>query len=132
MFEYHGWVTIQSSAGDEDDEDVVGAHNTVSAVVRESGLGTGSVELRMVNGMSQLRVSGFANHRAGEGQEIIELFGRIGKLAPGSYGLLYFRDDEDRDGKANEFQVLVMKRGTVSQNSDPFLSPCVPEIEDAD
>ncbi|WP_433151928.1 Imm7 family immunity protein [Actinomadura nitritigenes] len=126
MFEYHGWLTIQSSAGDEEDEDLLAAHNVVDRVVRESGLGT----LRMVNGMSQFHISGFVNHRAGEGQEVVDLFQYVGKLAPGSYGLLYIRDDEDAGGRVNEFQALVMKRGTVSQHPDPFLSPCIPEIED--
>src|SRR5690348_3479590 len=98
-------------------------------MVRDLNLGTGSVELRMVNGMSQLHMSGFANHRAGEGQEMVDLFQHVGKLAPGSYGLLYIRDDEDAGGRNNEFQVLVMKRGAVPERSDPFLSPCIPEIE---
>ncbi|MCO5968955.1 Imm7 family immunity protein [Actinoallomurus soli] len=66
----------------------------------------------------------------GEGQAVIDTFRRVGEVAPGSYGVLYLRDDEDPTGKANESQVLVMRHGLVSQQSDSFLSPCVPMIED--
>lgn len=132
MFEYHAWITVQHSAGDEDDADLAAAHARVEKELESLCGGTGLVDLRWVNGMSQLHISGFLNHRSGEGQGVIDTFHRVGQVAPGSYGVLYMLDDEDPNGKNNEFQVLVMRRGQVTQASDAFLSPCVPLIEDAD
>jgi hypothetical protein len=132
MFEYHAWITVQHSAGDEDDADLRAAHARVEKELESLHGGTSLVNLRWVNGMSQLHISGLLNHRSGEGQSVIDTFHRVGQVAPGSYGVLYMLDDEDPNGKNNEFQVLVMRRGQVTQTSDAFLSPCIPLIEDAD
>jgi hypothetical protein len=132
MFEYHAWVTVQYSAGDEEDTDLKAAHDQVAVELERLRGGTSLVNLRWVNGMSQLHISGFINHRSGEGQEVIDSFHRVGEVAPGSYGALYMFDDEDPGGKRNEFQVLVMRRGRVTQEADRFLSPCIPMIEDED
>ena len=74
-----------------------------------------------VNGMAQLHISGFINHRGSEGQPVIDTFERVGEIAPGSYGLMYFRDDEDPGGRFNEFQVIVMRRGKTFTAADSFL-----------
>lgn len=132
MFEYHAWVTVQSSAGDEEEADLQRAHDRTAAELGRLAGGTSLVNLRWVNGMSQLHISGFLNHRSGEGQEVIDTFRRVGEVAQGSYGVLYMRDDEDLDGRRNEFQILVMRRGRVTSESDHWLSPCVPVIEDED
>lgn len=130
MFEYHGWVTVQSSAGDEDD---AATDEAVRRVERELGVLAslpGLVDIRTVNGMTQVHLAGFTNHRGGQGDAVVEVFRRIGLVAAGSYGLLYVRDDEDSDGRGNEFQVRVMRRGVITDASDRFLSPCIPAIED--
>lgn len=50
---------------------------------------------------------------------------------PGSWGLLYERDDETTlPPGPNAFRVTVLARGELSVRSDPFLSPCIPVIED--
>lgn len=130
MFEYHAWVTVQHSAGDEDDADLKAAHARVEEELEPLQGGTSLVNLRWVNGMTQLHLSGLLNHRSGEGQNVIDTFYRVGQVAQGSYGVLYMLDDEDPSGKNNEFQVLVMRRGRVAQQADHFLSPCIPMIED--
>lgn len=63
---------------------------------------------------------------------MLEFFRWIGTIAPGSYGLLYYWDDEDSRGAEyrNQYRVLVMTRGTVAEQADPFLSPCEPTIDD--
>jgi hypothetical protein len=130
MFEYHAWVTIQHSAGDESDAELRAAYRKVEQELEALHGGTGLVDLRWVNGMSQLHLSGFLNRRAGEGQDVIDAFFRLGLVARGSYGIFYMLDDEDPSGKNNEFQVLVMRRGDITQQPDHFLSPCIPVIED--
>jgi Immunity protein 7 len=130
MFEYHAWVTVHSSPGDEEDADLKAAFDATEREVQPLQGGTTEASLRWVNGAAQLHISGFLNHRSGEGQQVIECFQRIAKVAPGSYGVLYIRDDEDSSGRNNEFQVVVMRRGAIFAAADNFLSPCVPVIED--
>ncbi|WP_405495462.1 Imm7 family immunity protein [Nocardia sp. NBC_00511] len=130
MFEYHGWVTVQSSAGDEDEAAADDAVRRVEGELGALASLPGLVDIRTVNGMTQVQLAGFTNHRGGQGETVVEVFRRIGLVAAGSYGLLYVRDDEDPHGRGNEFQVRVMRRGAISDASDQFLSPCIPEIED--
>ncbi|GAM51078.1 hypothetical protein NS07_v2contig00200-0009 [Nocardia seriolae] len=132
MFEYHGWVTVQSSAGDEEESARDRAHQAAEQELRNLSSAPGLADIRTVNGMSFVHISGFSNRRAGSGDLAIDTFRNIGKVAPGSYGLLYFRDDEDRGGRNNEFQVLAMRRGEVVEQHDTLLSLCIPVIEDAD
>ncbi|SFC86287.1 Immunity protein 7 [Ruminococcus albus] len=83
---------------------------------------------RYVNGGSFLDVLHCSNHRTPEADEIISVFTEISKAADGSYGVIYLRDDEDKNN-CNEFQVFVFKHGTCSKVSDNKLSPCIPQIE---
>jgi hypothetical protein len=130
MFEYHAWITVHSSPGDEDESDLNTAFDAVERETQPLQGGTTEINLRWVNGMAQLHMSGLLNHRSGEGQQVIETFERIAKAAPGSYGVLYIRDDEDPNGRNNEFQAIIMRRGTTVAAIDNFLSPCIPAIED--
>ncbi|MGQ4615167.1 Imm7 family immunity protein [Nocardia sp. R7R-8] len=130
MFEYHGWTTVQHSAGDESGAQFEGAYRATEEIVRCLRSGQGMVDTRIVNGSAQLHLAGLLNHCGTEGKEIIDSFRKIGTVAPGSYGVMYIWDDEDRSGLINEFQVMVMKRGQVTVVRDTHLSPCVPAIED--
>jgi hypothetical protein len=130
MFEYHAWLTIHSSAGDEEEEELRAAVSATERQLQPLRGGTTDISLRWVNGMAQLHMSGFLNHRSGEGQQVIETFERIGKAAPGSYGVLFARDDEDPNGRQNEFQIFVMRRGSTQAAPDSLLSPYIPVVED--
>jgi hypothetical protein len=130
MFEYHAWLTIHSSPGDEAEEDLQAAVSAAERELQPVQGGTTDISLRWVNGMAQLHMSGFLNHRSSEGQQVIEVFERIGQIAPGSYGVLFARDDEDPDGHQNEFQILVMRRGSILAVPDRLLSPYIPIVED--
>ncbi|MET9949950.1 Imm7 family immunity protein [Streptomyces sp. NPDC006339] len=128
MFEYHGWITIRETAGDDDDDvrlrrivDELRLH-----VARMSG--PYLLDLRWMNGEPFLHVGGNANHRPSD--DVIELFEHVAAVAPGSYGLLHIRDDED-PGHENDVQVLRLARGTVTRHTETLLSPCVPQLEDA-
>ena len=64
---------------------------------------------------------------------MVNLFQYIAKIAPGSYGLLYIRDDEDHlrgNDYENCFRVWRLCRGTLIELDDPFLSPAIPVVED--
>ncbi|MBH0777000.1 Imm7 family immunity protein [Nocardia bovistercoris] len=130
MFEYHGWVTVQHSASDESDAQLEGAYRAAEDIVRSLMSGRGLADIRIVNGVAQVHLAGFLNRRGCEGEEVIDSFCGIGTVAPGSYGMMYIRDDEDRSGLGNEFQVLVMRQGVTAVVRDTHLSPCIPMIED--
>lgn len=132
MFEYHGWITVQSSAGDETDQENDAAHAAAAAILQSLQSAPGLADIRKVNGSTQVHIAGLANRRSGQGEEVVEAFVGIGRVAPGSYGVLYVHDDEDASGHENEFQVIVMRRGESYSKSDEYLSPCIPVIEDAE
>ena len=57
--------------------------------------------------------------------------GTLGKIAEGSYGLLYIWNDED-SRNYNSFIVHRLARGKVQILQDAMLSPVVPILEDED
>ncbi|OPC76934.1 hypothetical protein B4N89_40780 [Embleya scabrispora] len=131
MFEYHGWINVQESAGagaDDDDFDDGRLREIVEGIerrIREID-SPYLLDLRWMNGQVFVHVGGFPNHRDAE---IVGFFQEIGERAPGSYGLLHVRDDED-PARENEVLVIRMVRGRVTEHSEPLLSPCIPLLED--
>ena len=85
-------------------------------------------ELKVINAQYMASSAGFANHRSPDVEAVIELFEEIAKRATGSYGLLYIWDDENINFD-NEFRVGKLARGKFKFLQDPFLSPCIPTIE---
>ncbi len=70
------------------------------------------------------------NHRSEDVHEVFELLELITRKAPGSYGLLHLKDDEDPEGRDNEFVIYKMHRGKLDSTFDSLLSPCQPTITD--
>jgi hypothetical protein len=135
VFEYHGWVCIHATAAVEDfledfDEQAVIDRLWAWLEPRLSGLPY-LADLRWMNGTPFLHVSGKPNHRGRLGDEILEIFRQVGRLAPGSYGLLYIWDDED-PRFMNHFRVYRLVRGEVTEHPDHLLSPAIPTLEDED
>jgi len=88
-------------------------------------------EIQNFNGEHVLHLNGCPNHRSACGPALDALLGWMARAAPGSYGLLYWRDDEgDTPAGSNNFQVTVLAQGTLTVRLDPFLSPRVPTLED--
>lgn len=92
----------------------------------------GILDIQVVNASYHVIVSGYTNHRAQDAEEIFELYQYVAELSPKAYGLLYIWDDEDPNGLTNEFQVFVLLRGGLHERRDPFLSPCIPVLDDPD
>jgi len=128
MFEVHGWAVI-SSGVDVDHERWEPAEAELLKRLQEEihaidepycdffHMGTG------FNGMHSMTVSGLTNHRH---ERIIDVFRWLAVNGPGSYGLLFVRDDEDHDrGEDYEdvFRVFRLARGRIEEVDDPFLSP---------
>ena len=88
-------------------------------------------ELRNLNGQYFLIADGLVNRRREEGERLDLFIAIIARKLPGSWGLIYERDDEMADPPGpNAFRVRVLARGRVAERRDPFLSPCNPIIED--
>ena len=129
MFEYHGWVTIQATASGDDDaallERLVDRVHRAIRDARDFDL----VDLRWSAGMPMLHLGGFDKHGGRLGPELLDLFTRVGELAPGSYGLLHTWDDQDTEND-NNFRVYRMARGQVTEREDPHLTPVAPTVLD--
>ena len=60
--------------------------------------------------------------------KIIDVSRDAAKAANGSYGIIYLRDDGDKE-HFNDFQVFVFKHGECSKVRDKMLSPYIHVIE---
>ncbi|MFF7240292.1 Imm7 family immunity protein [Streptomyces collinus] len=126
MFEYHGWITVRASAAEDDDE------ARLQRIVDELELHIAQMDspylldLRWMNGEPFIHLGGYSNHRSSP--DVVELFKYVAVVAPGSYGLLHVRGDED-PGHENEVIVLRLVRGLVTQHTEALLSPCTPTAE---
>ena len=133
MYEYHGWINIKPSASEIDDEhrEFAKIIPKVSKLIEDFQSDGRIVDFRVMNANYVVCVAGFNNHEYPGAESLLKLFHTIGVYAPGSYGILYARNDEDMKGFENEFQVWRLVRGEFEKMKDHYLSPCVPVIEDA-
>lgn len=124
MFEYHGWVALRSTAEAVDPEP-----DLDEAAIRRHVDAWGDyalMDLRWPNGQLFLHMGGGPNHRS---PATIEFFVELGRIAPGSYGLLHVLDDEHPEHH-DQARVFRMVRGRVTEHPEPLLSPCIPTLED--
>ncbi|MFJ4244835.1 Imm7 family immunity protein [Streptomyces iakyrus] len=127
MYEYHGWITVRETAVDDDDAD------RLRQIVDELRLRIAKMaspyllNLRWMNGEPFIHLGGFSNHSLSP--DVLGLFEYVAVIAPGSYGLLHVRDDED-PGHENEVRVHRLVRGMLTQHTETLLSPCIPTLED--
>ncbi len=130
MYEYAGWFSISDDTYESNEERLA-----IAIGVIEEHLPTvqGTNELAILkshNWATHLLIAGNHNHQRDTEDRIMEFLRVVAGVAPGSYGLLYVWDAEDPSGHDNEFRVWVMRRGELAERDDPFLSPCIPRIED--
>lgn len=132
MYEFHGWAAIHETTKEVDagnlDLIIKRVQNFVSGFHWSNGL----FKIYPANGIYYLSVGGLLNRKTNETENLINVYYFLAKEAPGSYGLLYIRDDESVDGHNNEFKVIVLAKGSLQMKEDVLLSPCVPVIEDND
>ena len=127
MFEYHGWITVRETAANDDDETRGGL--LVAELRRHSAQWPSPylLDLRGMTGAPYTHLGGSSNHRSSP--DVVGLFEHVAVVAPGSYGLLHFHDDEEPD-RENEIRVLRLVRGTITQHREALLSPYIPTVED--
>ncbi|MEM9101208.1 MAG: Imm7 family immunity protein [Pseudomonadota bacterium] len=127
MFEIHGWVNLSVFAKDESALEKIGSLNDFLKKTKNDDIKKG---LQLINGCYVFYIARLFNHRT-QAQLIIKLIYEIPKIFPTSYGLVYYRDDEDKS-LVNKFEVIVIEQGKIIKQKDSYLSPCVPIIEDYD
>ena len=79
------------------------------------------------NGVDLLIAFGNRNRDNGITDRLREALALIAEVAPGSYGFAYTIDQNH----SGEWNVLVLKRGRVTVEDDPWFSPMIPVVEDA-
>jgi hypothetical protein len=126
MFIYHGWAVIRDGTYDCDEARLRHIAARLQELAPEFNDGSGWTDVRWINGTCFLTFAGNPNHRH---DCVFEWFNWLAKNAIGSFGLMYLWDDEDAEFR-NAFRVFCLRRGQVEERIDPFLSPCIPVIED--
>jgi len=133
MIEYQGWATIREAFNEqgEDEEKLVSVTHKLAMLVDELGQRPWcEATFTQINGEYRLFIMGNRNHASGDWPEVLALFEWVAENAPGSYGILSIHDDEDAENRNNEFQVFVLRRGTLKRGFDPHLSPYIPMVEE--
>lgn len=134
MYEFHGWITVRETYENRDIEDAVldGMIDEIKShiIKLEWTKYIGVLDIRPQNGAFHIWVSGFPNHKPTGEYCPIAFFEYVGKIAPGSYGILYTRDSDAMiNDDYNKFNVYALVRGKLIKHEDPFLSPVMPTIE---
>lgn len=129
MFEYHGWITLRPTAEALDDEPPLRLGEIQSLVDEHAGYAL--MDLQPMNGTYYIHLGGNPNRSGQHGPAMVDLFAKVGQLAPGSYGLLYVHDDEHPEHMPN-FRVFRLARGMVTEHADNLLSPVIPTLEDSE
>jgi hypothetical protein len=131
MHEFHAWIGLAESAAESDLGGLAEAVGELEELAADSKWHDAVFEVRNLNGQYFLRADGMVNRRREEGDRLDLFLAVIARRLPGSWGLVYERDDEMPDPPGpNAFRVRVLARGSVVERPDPFLSPVHPVIED--
>jgi immunity protein 7 of polymorphic toxin system len=131
MYVFHAWIVLLDST-DEGEPSVIWEKAALLKPILHYKFQLSSDAgqwLTITNGLHILNASFSRNHRATSHAELLEVLNWICKELPGSYGLVYWHDDED-PAIGDAFRVIVMARGQLRDHVDQFLSPRNPVVED--
>ena len=126
MVELHFWITIREHWL-LDDENISDKIRLINQKIKDNRLS--DIKIKVKNGEYYLEHTLFTNHFSQEVRETLELFYKISEIAPGSYGLLYIHNDEDKKNY-NSFCVYKAAKGKVTKLEDVYLSPYIPIVEE--
>ncbi len=131
MHEFHAWIGLSESAQEGDLGQLKEKLAELQDLVADSDWHDAVFAVHSLNGEYFFTATGFINRRRSEGERLDLFLATIARRLPGSWGLVYERDDEmPAPYGPNAFRVKVMARGQITELPDPFLSPCNPVIED--
>ena len=130
MIEFNGWAIIRESFTEEGENEKLlkSIVKQIELKITELNSDNEFYSLKSLNGTYHLTITVNHNHRT---EHVTQFFQWISTISKGSYGILYVQDDEDiKRGNENKFKVWAMKKGTVTELNDRYLSPVNPEIEE--
>lgn len=131
MHEFHAWVGLSESTEEDDLSSMQEVIHELQELAAESRWHDAVFDIKNLNGQFFFSADGFVNRRREEGDRLDLFLSIIARKLPGSWGLVYERDDAMPDPPGpNAFRVRRLARGVISEQPDPFLSPCNPVIED--
>ncbi|TLS51716.1 hypothetical protein FE782_14590 [Paenibacillus antri] len=125
MFEFHGWIVLRYHTHDTNELLQDKAYKNFINYLKDADTERLSNSIRR-NGQDSWTITGLHNHRS---SYVLDIYKWVSENLPGSYGLLYMHDDEDAEYN-NTFVVWKLVRGILTRETDPFLSPYVPVVED--
>ncbi|MEL6196171.1 MAG: Imm7 family immunity protein, partial [Myxococcota bacterium] len=113
MVVQYGWAFLRAKVDDE--EEYIPEIDDVDRLVRQIreraqslfDFGNPVVDVIPANGDYHLRITGKLNHRDQRHEDVLEFYRHVAREAPGSFGTLMVWDDEDKEGKHNEFVTYV-------------------------
>ncbi|MDE7225120.1 MAG: immunity 7 family protein [Acetatifactor sp.] len=129
MVEVHGWITLRETYRVTDDEDIERIVTEIEDEIHR--LAWSSISVSVNNGQYFIEFTRYTNHLSDDVKRLIPFYEMVGRIAEGSYGLLYIHNDED-SRHYNDFVVYRLARGKVTVLQDEFLSPLIPTVEDED
>jgi hypothetical protein len=121
MVQINGWLEIIPTYLNEDihteiDEEAI--NSQVDDII--ANLEYNDIQIISKNGFKVINFFLNTNHKTEEAEEMLQTFEKIAKVATGSYGLLYVWDEYE---DADNFRILVARKGVVEWKKDEFFSP---------
>ena len=102
MVEIHGWITIRETYEATDEENFEMILKQVNDELEK--LNYCNLNIKRINGECFIELLSCTNHMSLDVMELLSFFEIVGKVAKGSYGLLYMHNNEDEDNY-NSFMV---------------------------
>lgn len=131
MHEFHAWIGLSNSTEEDDLQVMSPILDELRELASESQWHDAVFDVLSLNGQHFLVANGYVNRRRDEGERLDLFLSIVARKLPGSWGVIYERDDEmPVPPGPNAFRVRVLARGKIAEHLDPFLSPCRPIIED--
>ena len=130
MVEINGWISIHiTTDGENEYGKLEKAIEKIDHFLKPLKLFNQFFKIEALNGYHTLFIGLNHNHENGYYDLIYQLLNEICIIAPGSYGIIYIRNDEDKLD-FNKFKIIKIAKGKITIEDDDFLSPCNPIIED--
>ena len=99
MVEVHGWITLRETYKAVDDDNIEALLKLINNEIEK--IEYPQIQIDVNNGNYYIEFSVYTNHMSGAINDLIALFETVGKIAEGSYGLLYIHNDEDQENYNN-------------------------------
>ncbi|HXA18391.1 MAG TPA: Imm7 family immunity protein [Thermoanaerobaculia bacterium] len=132
MYSYHLWILLRESTREAEESSLIRKLDQLKAVVAEKLRDVvPEYPIHPLNYEHLLQGSVSHNRRGDSHDRMLSVLAWIADELPGSYGLVYWYDDEV-PGRSfyDGYNVIVIARGSLMHRHDPFLSPVAPVVED--